>query len=1467
MDTLFNCDNEGEPYIEEPGASLLDSSIFSTVTDINDSDASNGVAARGMYDDMPDWMNGPMPAYSPKRFHWPTTPESQDAFRQQDLQKLFTHHYTQEKAPRRKRKKTEGQLLNADGPEQREDVEVAPDDLDLSRPFEVWTEVPIIAYFSWLWTGMGRGGPLKKRITDAAAVELAEKHGWDLSLRCLGLWVDDAHLNDFNGVSVICDAMMRDWNDEIAKNSHRRQNLIAIMGTKSKSRTLNVHHKRLSASVTDLHGKRIHFIPGPRIASCRVEPTRPTTDTCAFTCGIHFDDDGYAVGEDGYPNSYCGSCEGPITFLPPARFHAAVTEQDEQEPSSIAHSDHESDGSDDDDEGKDRDAGPTSAIREEIVGADEGEQICSVEIASSILVGDMAFLNEGGTPYDLYSNAPRAAINSLASFAAVGDLEVNPAYVRYCKRAAENAMAVAAAETRAKGNVSSSSDEGGGAAAGGGGGSAGGGGSGDSSGDDAAAFELDVMTRLGTRVHNGTAPTPGDVAAVPFKAPIVVYDRKEYDEQEPSKENKFGKRTHNSLDTFPPAEKMWESAHCDHSQNQSCNCQRILRRAEVKGPKCVKLWKDFAVQSKVHLRINSAPGASKDEMKMKFHFQRTFYKAFIKGGPLGPPEFGTYYSDDELASMVLEFHNKSMQFGIQQCDQEEQAHVFRGGGINANLDHFNHMTETASGVGGDYISRTNKPSLAVATQVQAHRWNLTHFRHGQGLAAFTEVGESLTVEQRMAGKNHLVGKAGRPLIPSGNWEAGEQAHLTAKTFHNLCQGVVDGNTFRHATRASRAAARNHHTIAQCTALADAIQEHPRTNDAAVYEKKKKAEKEATTMTSERFVEDLLAGKYVPDHFRRSVCPVPHKDDVTWEDVAENARSIMKLKDEVGKAVIASVEARRSGKANRTIDCQKVLVAPLQPDFTDVVAQLQSTRGLTKEIAAETWCSVDDEACKTATRIVVSGGAIATGTPIADAEISIALYGRAMDAAGTKMANVKQTISILLTEIQSIAVEDIIDEAEDAGTNRILSVLLPARFPTTPPGGAVPAFHFLWNGIEYTLKLLRPQIVDMVSGNKTLLEAGGALQILATCDEAAAKAELEQLATKETKLAAARGKQKAKKGKSPPKASADSKENDHERIKKKHTRLTLISYKSPEKEVDEVMHDHDDASSDEGHHDHDLRSRGGTTSAANDDDDGPAEPAEPVPLPVAVPTAIESACTPQKMTIVGATPIGACGSFTMRVSNSKAAAEKHTAIFPATSTLSTSFSSNGIFAVSFQILSGLSEIVESMTTILPSLGSKIVEPADGEPFKLSDAATAGGSTSSGLGGGTSQPANVGVVGVLPNAKTSFAWKRYHIWLWDCVIHLGMPMVVQQCATCVDLLFYCADRSKVCYDRHNPEDVEKDRYLHTCTFPKDFDYGNITAASIEEGYANAQVAEFCLDDRGFICNSCRGAWAGATTESEE
>lgn len=94
-----------------------------------------------------------------------------------------------------------------------------------------------------------------------------------------------------------------------------------------------------------------------------------------------------------------------------------------------------------------------------------------------------------------------------------------------------------------------------------------------------------------------------------------------------------------------------------------------------------------------------------------------------------------------------------------------------------------------------------------------------------------------------------------------------------------------------------------------------------------------------------------------------------------------------------------------------------------------------------------------------------------------------------------------------------------------------------------------------------------------------------------------------------------------------------------------------------------------------------------------------------------------------------------------------------------------------------------------------------------------------------------------------------------------------MVVQQCATCVDLLFYCADRSKVCYDRHNPEDVEKDRYLHTCTFPKDFDYGNITAASIEEGYANAQVAEFCLDDRGFICNSCRGAWAGATTESEE
>lgn len=52
MDTLFNCDNEGEPYIEEPGASLLDSSIFSTVTDINDSDASNGVAARGMYDEI-----------------------------------------------------------------------------------------------------------------------------------------------------------------------------------------------------------------------------------------------------------------------------------------------------------------------------------------------------------------------------------------------------------------------------------------------------------------------------------------------------------------------------------------------------------------------------------------------------------------------------------------------------------------------------------------------------------------------------------------------------------------------------------------------------------------------------------------------------------------------------------------------------------------------------------------------------------------------------------------------------------------------------------------------------------------------------------------------------------------------------------------------------------------------------------------------------------------------------------------------------------------------------------------------------------------------------------------------------------------------------------------------------------------------------------------------------------------------
>lgn len=507
-------------------------------------------------------------------------------------------------------------------------------DIDCKRPYETFSRLPAEATISWAFFGMGRCNLLKERIMNADRIALAAKHGWDPFIVALSIWGDDCLSGNFDGKHYLFDVYMREWNSAIGRRSHRRQVPVAVMGTKSNRRTLEAHHVPMMKDFDNLRGKTMHFVVGQRIASGRVDVEMEPSYTCRY-CGGDADAEGEPL-----QNANCG-CSGVDTFLPADRFQNGGKYQGAGiRADGAAAAAHQDIIIDMEDPFADEDGAAESAIGEEVVGFGVDKDVYTLTIGATIVVGDMFYLNDVGKKYDVYSNAPREAANAYVSYAAVEGLAVPPSYLRHCRRAAANVKEVAQAErvAVAAGNGADQDD-----------GDGRGGGRAPPLPEDTVTVSLSECTAAALRIHNGALPTPFDIGGEPFRSPMVAFDAAEFNEEKPSKDNKFGKTSENVLSgsNHGPPQVVWESAHTDHSTNQACWLQHMLRIAEAKGPRAVKLFTTFSAKHGVVTRINSRPGATQDEMKQKFHYQREFYDAWLSYGGLGPPEFAEHYSDDE----------------------------------------------------------------------------------------------------------------------------------------------------------------------------------------------------------------------------------------------------------------------------------------------------------------------------------------------------------------------------------------------------------------------------------------------------------------------------------------------------------------------------------------------------------------------------------------------------------------------------------------------------------------------------------------------------------------------------------------------------------------------------------------------------------------------------------------------------
>lgn len=964
-----------------------------------------------------------------------------------------------------------------------------------------------------------------------------------------------------------------------------------------------------------------------------------------------------------------------------------------------------------------------------------------------------------------------------------------------------------------------------------------------------------------TKYCTGTCkekPDLDDVLVKPFKRTPVYFDRPTYSKAVPGSPaaTVMRKKSMNVLDQNGlPTDMVWDDNHHDGTCVSKCTFDNVI--IEFQNASAVNELRLWYTSQRISAKVRQMfTDATRMEIAMKFHSQIKANERFVGAGLQGPDYFAHCLSQDQRVVLVGVMANELKMMRVQECNQNETAAAFYGVDILSYRWQSMNSAISTSGLPGDMVPARNLPTAADYTNIDANKWNLKHLS-GYTLADFG----TLTKEQRMAGRNELVGDH-KTCIPPGNagMNPGEELHKTAINAFNKNKKLMTGTTFRNASTATRHSSRTSYTLETQQTLMDAQQSHPRSKDSARTSRLEKKDMAEGAVTCESFTKGMEKLDFIAD---RESFPPP-QDAITWQDGLDQLTQLEMAKALAVDAVLAREKASKAGKKRRDVVTSSASFGCDPIAFEDVTKKgLGATRRLTAAANQTDWHQTNEGMFQPGSHLQLTGGSTDVKSALSDSKLTLRMEG----------AGPMATISIRLLDIGGYILEQINTPADVMH----LKIVLPTTFRPSAAKGRLKKIPFIFEGKEYNLPVLRSDLIDSLSGDAVILTAGGTIT-------ASARIALANDADGKRSTTATPAKRKGG-------GAAASTATQLQKI-------TFVSYKSPT--IDMVEEDQDvgigadDADAVDGDSDEEDVDTSelnvvdsNSTNAAGGGGGAAASASTEVTEPIVeLPVVTKAVADFQKFTIHGTL---ASGSFSVRISGSPGNTLLHENIFANDSTLSVDHHHNNIAALVVVVPAGASNLISSILAIYPDLKDKEIkdppsyreirstldeeqaarlELAQMQAAKRSKAAKAKGkaasaanAASSAAGGGAAaaavgedEEAEIWVsalkagrrppMDIVRKRMRYLNWKTYGLVMYD------VAMFWFFCASCGRRCFLCPFKDKRDKHRQTQQNIEDDACWYTCCLPDDFEALTATPEMLRTACRNAFIHEYCLDTRGFF-----------------